>query len=214
VGSVELATFDLTQRYSFDDSKPLSRSDALDTESPFGPVVAALRFNPSRAASLDMSAQYDILFHDIRSVSLSGSLRTRDLSYLRLSWFLNRDLEGVSVSSDPTCAEDATRVVGRSGRDPGRCFNDSSQIRLMSGTALGGRRLTLDLEGNYDIEESFLRDQRYRFGWNSQCCGILVELSRRNFQTSTLGETSETEYRFVLNLRGVGTFLDLNGRPQ
>ncbi len=214
VGAVELATFDLTQRLSFDDRKPLSQSQALDTVSSYGPVLATLRVNPSRAASLDMGANYDILFHDIRSVSLSGNLRTRDLSYLRLSWFLNRDLEGISVSVDPTCADDATRVVGRSGRDPGRCFNDSSQIRLMSGTAFGGRKLTVDVEGNYDIEESFLRDQRYRFGWNSQCCGVLVELSRRNFQTSSLGETSDTQYRFVLNLRGVGTFLDLNGRPQ
>ncbi len=214
VGAVELATFDLTQRFSFDDTKPLSQSQALDTVSSFGPVLATVRINPSRAASLDMGADYDILFHDIRRVSLSGSLRARDLSYVRLSWFLNRDLEGTPVSVDPSCAEDATRVVGRSGRDPGRCFNDSSQIRLMSGTALGGRKLTIDVEGNYDIEDSFLRDQRYRFGWNSQCCGVLVELSRRNFQTSSLGDTSETEYRFVLNLRGVGTFLDLNGRPR
>lgn len=214
VGPVEVATLDITQRYSFDHLKPLSRSDALDTESAYGPIQASLRFNPSRAASLDVSTTYDILFHDIRSVSLSGNLRTQDLSYIRLSWFLNRDLEGISSASDPSCAEDPTAVVGRSGFDPGRCYNDSSQIRLMGGTAFGGRKLTVDVEGNYDIEASFLRDQRYRFGWNTQCCGVLLEVSRRNFQTSSLGATSETEYRFLLNLRGVGTFLDLNGRPQ
>lgn len=214
VGSVEIATFDLTQRFSLDGSKPLSVSSALDTESAFGPVQASLRFNPSRAASMDLSARYDILFHDIGSVSLSANLRTKELSYMRLSWFLNRDLEGVAVPDISVCAGDATRQAGQPGLNPGRCFNDSSQIRLLGGVATRGRKLTLDVEGNYDIEQSFLRDQRYRFGWNTQCCGVLVELSRRNFQTSSLGDTSETEYRFVLNLRGVGTFLDLNGRPQ
>jgi LPS-assembly protein len=214
VGPVEIATFDLTQRFSFDQNKPLSISNALDIESAFGPVLATLRFNPSRAASLDMGTEFDILFHEIRSVSLSGNLRTKNLNYLRLSWFLNRDLEGVSAASNASCAESPSGVTGRGGFDPGRCYNDTSQIRLLGGVATGGRKLTLDVEGNYDVQESFFRDQRYRFGWNTQCCGVMVEVSRRFFQTSSLGDTSETEFRFVLNLRGVGTFLDLNGRPQ
>jgi LPS-assembly protein len=214
VGPVEIATFALTQRYSLDNQNPLSKSQVLDTGSSFSPVEGSVRFNPSRAASLDLTTTYDILFHDIRSVSLSGNLRGRDLGYVRLSWFLNRDLEGISAAADPSCADDATRVVGRTGQDPGRCYRDSSQIRVLGGVALPGRKLTLDIGGSYDIERSFLRDERYRFGYNTQCCGILLEMSKRSFETSSLGQTSETEYRFVLNLRGVGTFLDLNGRPQ
>ncbi len=214
VGSVEIATFDLTQRYSLDRVRPLSRSNALAEDSAFSSVEATVRFNPTYAASVDLRTTYDILFDDIRSVSISGNLRTRDLGYMRLSWFLNRDLEGTAAAANPQCASDPARPVGRLGPEEGRCFNDSSQIRLLGGVALFARKITADVEGSYDIEESFLRDQRYRAGYNTQCCGVLVEVAKRSFQTSAIGATSETEYRFVLNLRGVGTFLDLNGRPQ
>ena len=87
-------------------------------------------------------------------------------------------------------------------------FFDASQVRLLGGTSFLRRKITLDLEGSYDIENGSLQDQRYRVGYNSQCCGILVEMARRDFDT-----IDEIEYRFTLNLRGVGTFLDLQGRP-
>ena len=51
-------------------------------------------------------------------------------------------------------------------------------------------------------------DQRDRIGYNTQCCGVMMEMARRDFDT-----IDEIQYRFVLNLRGVGTFLDLQGRP-
>lgn len=69
--------------------------------------------------------------------------------------------------------------------------------------------MTVDLEGSWDVENRDLRDQRYRLGYNTQCCGMLFELARRNFET-----IDEIQYRFMLNLRGVGTFLDLQGRPR
>lgn len=214
VGAVEIATFDLTQHYSLDKLKPLTSSAKLDAESPFSSVDMTVRYNPTYSASLDVRASYDILFDNITSVSLSGNIRERDRAYLRLSWFLKRDLEGISGTADPQCANDPTGTAGRNGSDTGRCFNDSSQIRAIGGFALLRRKITADLEGSYDIQKRFLQDQRYRVGYNTQCCGVLVEMSKRSFLTATEGATTSTEYRFVLNLRGVGTFLDLNGRPQ
>jgi hypothetical protein len=214
VGAFEIATFDLTQRYSLDTLGPLSRSMLLRSESAFSPVEATIRYNPTFSSSVDLRATYDILFHDIRSVSLSSNLRSRDLGYLRFSWFLNRDLEGTPTSANPQCALDPDRLSGRSGSDPGRCFDDSSQIRVLAGATVLDRKITADVEGSYDIVKSFLRDQRYRFGYNTQCCGVLFEIAKRSFLTAAEGATSSLEYRFVLNLRGVGTFLDLNGRPQ
>ncbi len=214
VGAVEIATFDLTQGYTFNEAVPLSRSAALDTTSQFSPVRATLRYNPTRGTSLDVRAAYDILHHDLSSISVSGNARVRDRGYARLSWFLNRDLEGTPSSVDPNCATSPGAASGRAGDEEGRCYNDHSQIRLLGGIALVRQKLTLDVEGSYDIENSFLLDQRMRVGYNTQCCGVLVEFSKRSFLSATLGETSETQYRFVLNLRGVGTFLDLNGRAQ
>jgi len=214
VGPVEIATFELTQRFSPDQLQPLSLSSALRTTSQFSPVEASFRYNPTYLASLDLRASYDILFHDIRSVSLSGNLRPRESSYMRLSWFLNRDLEGYPAGYSSACPADPARVIGRQGFETRRCYQDGSQIRLLGGLAVLKRKVTADIEASYDIENHLLRDQRYRFGYNTQCCGVLVEIAKRSFETAAVGATSETEYRFVLNLRGVGTFLDLNGRPQ
>ena len=208
VGSVEIATFEVAQSYTFDDLQPLSSSNRLQTDSQLSPIEGTVRVNPGLGASLDIRSSYDILFNQIRSISVSGNLRAREHSYLRFSWFLNRDLEGsAAAATGPPCAEDFDL-------DAGRCFLDSSQIRMLGGVALWRRKLTADVEGSYDIQNSDLQDQRYRLGYNTQCCGVLVEISRRDLLTTSLGETTETEYRFVLNLRGVGTFLDLNGRAQ
>ena len=205
VGAVEIATFDLSQIYSLDNQKPLSNDQPVDPDgqpgeplsSPAGDVVATVRYNPTSAASLDVRAAYDVLYDDLRTVSLSSNLRSLKLGYARVSWFLSRDLGG-SVFNDPD-----------PNIPPERRFTNQSQIRLIGGTSFLNRKITLDLEGSYDIEAKVLRDQRYRLGYNTQCCGMLVEVARRDFDT-----IDELEYRFVLNLRGVGTFLDLQGRPR
>ncbi|HEY3176265.1 MAG TPA: LPS assembly protein LptD [Candidatus Polarisedimenticolia bacterium] len=219
VGAVEIATFDLSQSYSLDDQKPLSRSTPTEPEailgepinSPAGDVVATVRFNPSPAASLDVRAAYDVLYDDIRTVSLSANFRSVKRGYARFSYFLNRDLGGTLFEPDPD--PDPNTPCDRLVVDPNnRCerrFVDSSQIRLIGGTGFLNRKVTLDVEGSYDIQNGILRDQRYRFGYNTQCCGMLIEVARRDFE-----RIDEIEYRFVLNLRGVGTFLDLQGRPR
>ena len=213
VGPVEIASFELAQGYSLDSVRPLSRSAALDANSLFGPVIATVRFNPTYSASLDLRTSYDILFHDIDKVSVSGGLKTLKSSYVRLSWVLDRDLEGVQAGITPACPLDGGRVVGRQGPNELRCFANSSQIHVVGGTALLGRKITADVEGSYDIENSFLRDQRYRVGYNTQCCGVLFEVAKRALPAGSI-PSSDIQYRFVLNLRGVGTFLDLNGRQQ
>ena len=204
IGAVEIATFDISQIYSLDDQKPLSSDvpvepDGLPGEplsSPAGDVVATVRYNPTSAASLDVRAAYDVLYDDIRTVSFSSNLRSLKMGYARVSWFLSRDLGGTVFQPDPNTPAE-------------RRFDNQNQIRLIGGTSFLNRKITVDLEGSYDIEQQVLRDQRYRLGYNTQCCGMLLELARRDFDT-----IDEIEYRFVLNLRGVGTFLDLQGRPR
>jgi len=207
VGAVEVATFDLTQSYSLDRRQPLSALMPFEpdgtpgerVDSQMGPLIATVRYNPTAAASLDMRTSFDVLADDIQSVSLSADVRSLKHGYARLSWFLNRDFNGSQFDSDTADPNNPlTRV-----------FNDSSQIRLIGGSSFLRRKITLDVEGSYDLENHQLRDQRYRLGYNTQCCGVLLELARRDFQT-----LDEIQYRFTLNLRGVGTFLDLQGRPR
>jgi len=207
VGAVEIASISVSQIYSFDQDQPFTAT-LIDTDgtsevldSPAGPIVANARYNPTAAASLDATVRYEPFFDDVDTVSLSANLRSLQAGYLRLSYFLDRDLSGRFVDDDGISVPPG---------DPAGSleFFDASQIRLLGGTSFLRRKVTLDLEGSYDIENGDLQDQRYRVGYNSQCCGILVEMARRDFDT-----IDEIEYRFTLNLRGVGTFLDLQGRP-
>lgn len=66
--------------------------------------------------------------------------------------------------------------------------------------------LTLRGQVNYDFEISELQQQRYIFDWTGQCCSISFEV--RDFQS---GEIRDTDYRLMVSLKNVGTFLDLTG---
>ena len=207
VGSVEIAAFSISQIFSFDEDQPFMATHvepdgtAIPLDSPAGPIVANARYNPNGAASLDATVRYEPFFDNIDTVSLSANLRSLKVGYLRMSYFLDRDLQGRFVNDD--------EISVPAGDPNGQLdFFNASQVRLLGGTSFLRRKITLDLEGSFDIENGDLQDQRYRIGYNSQCCGILVEMARRDFDT-----IDEIEYRFTLNLRGVGTFLDLQGRP-
>ena len=87
---------------------------------------------------------------------------------------------------------------------------DRSQIGFAGETNLFGRRLLLGMQTNYELGslipgEPRLRDQRYKFGYNTQCCGFQVELLNRNFLGS-----SQREVRFLINLKGVGNVIDFH----
>jgi len=85
---------------------------------------------------------------------------------------------------------------------------DRSQIGLQGETGFWGRKLLVGAQINYemgDVQEGEprLRDQRYRLGYNTQCCGFQFEFLNRNFVDS-----SQQEFRFLINLKGVGNVID------
>ena len=80
-----------------------------------------------------------------------------------------------------------------------------NQVRLGGGVRFSP---SLSLRGqiNYDFEISELQQQRYIVDWKGQCCSISFEV--RDFQS---GEIRDTDYRLMVSLKNVGTFLDLTG---
>jgi hypothetical protein len=114
----------------------------------------------------------------VETTTVSTDLRAGD-HLLNLTWFVRNNPDGFSTG-------------------------DQSQVRLFAGTALFRRKLTFATEVNADLAASDVQDQRYRIGYNTQCCGFMVEYLDRDFNL-----TQEREYRFLLNLRGVGTLFDL-----
>ncbi|MEE9219385.1 MAG: LPS assembly protein LptD [Acidobacteriota bacterium] len=173
----EFARFTLGQTYSFNRSLSTLDEDndgIADDESSFSPVSATLRFNPTALHSVNVSASYNILRRTVDRATISADLRAYP-HVLSLTWFLSNNLA-----------------------------DDQSEVRLFAGTALFRNKLTLALELDVDVDASKVPDQRYRIGYNTQCCGFLLEFLDRDFALS-----EEREVRFLINLKGVGKLFDL-----
>ncbi len=195
LNTVEVATLELTQDYSL--LGPLSISAALGDSRPVSPIRGTLRFNPSINTSIDMRTSFDVLFRQVREASLSANLRSPGRGFLDMTWTVTRDLEGKALE------------------EQGLAFTtpfDRSQIGLMGEGTIFQRRLLLGFQINYELGdvvegEPRMRDQRYRAGYNTQCCGFQLEYLNRNFVGS-----EQTEFRFLINLKGVGNVIDFHQR--
>ena len=185
---VEIASFQVSQTYSL--LGPLSRR--VDCSTILGVSVCEqtgisnlsaldgqFRFNPTLNASVDLKAQYDILYNAFRRASLSANFRSQEHGFVDLTWFYNVGLDPFST--------------------------DSSQIGLLGETNLMNRKLVLGFQGNYDVVQRNLQDQRYKIGYNTQCCGFTFEFLDRSYMG-----VSQQEFRLVVNLKGIGNVLDMN----
>jgi lipopolysaccharide assembly outer membrane protein LptD (OstA) len=201
LSTVEIASFSVAQSYSFlgalsSRTRPIDaggvivqgsciladggpQESAGCQTSHFSAVDATARFNPTLFTSLDARAIYDILDQDIRSGNITAHYRNPEWGFLDFSWFFQKPAETFSVKS--------------------------SQLTLQAQTAILNRRLLLGFQGHYDLVAGALQDQRYTFGYNTQCCGFTFELLDRNY----VG-VSQQEFRVMVNLKGIGNVLDLN----
>jgi hypothetical protein len=193
LSTVEIASFEITQDYSF--LGPLSASFALDEQRQVSPVTGTLRVNPSINTSVDLRTSFDVLFREIRDASLSANLRSPGRGFLDFTWSVSRDLEGKALLEQ-----------GQAFTNP---FN-RSQLGVHGEGTFFERKVLLGFQANYELGdvlpgEPRFRDQRYRAGYNTQCCGFQFEYLNRNFVGSDL-----TEVRFLVNLKGVGNVVDLH----
>jgi len=195
LSTVEIASFEITQDYSF--LGPLSASLALDEQRNVSPVTGTLRVNPSINTSVDLRTSFDVLFREVRDASLSANLRSPERGFLDFTWTISRDLEGKALQQQ-----------GVAFTNP---FN-RSQLGVHGEGTFFQRKVLLGFQANYELGdvipgETRFRDQRYRAGYNTQCCGFQFEYLNRNFVGSDL-----TEIRFLVNLKGVGNVVDLHQR--
>jgi hypothetical protein len=195
LNTVEVATLEIVQDYSF--LGPLSVSAALGEKRPVSPVRGTLRVNPSINTSIDLRTSFDVLFRQVRDASLSANLRAPGRGFIDLTWTMARDLEGKALE------------------EQGLAFAapfDRSQLGLTGEATLFARRVLVGFQINYEMGDILpgqprMRDQRYRAGYNTQCCGFQFEYLNRNFSG-----TDQEEFRFLINLKGVGNVIDFHQR--
>jgi len=184
-GAFEILSFELAQSFSLNTEQALQRSrDGLLT-SQSSAIFAKLRFNPSRAWSLQVQTAYNTLFSGLDSTSLSGTAKLPRVD-LGLTWF--------------------TRYSAESFNSTSRSDTLSDQIRFSFGVNLLPKRLRLDGQVNYDVANSNIQQQRYFLNYTSQCWS--VQLEGREY---TRGPLVDRDYRLALTFKNVGTFLDLSG---
>jgi LPS-assembly protein len=148
-GAFEIFSLELAQLFSFDDLQPLQTSRDGSEQRLAGPISTRLRYNPSRAYSLQAQASYSTLFSGLESTSVSGRADFGPVD-LNLTWFTRYNAEIAEKTSD--------------------------QARLGFGFELWPGRLRLDGQVNYDIEGGEVQQQRYFLSYLSQCFGFSLEL--------------------------------------
>lgn len=184
---LEIASITLSQNFSLDDDKPLQTNLGDPTQNlKEGPILLDMRLNPSRNLSFDVRSTYNTLFNDIASISFTGERR-----------FGPKGPSGVGEHHiGLTWSNNRNVMSGNTTRD---------QLRLFGKFDLLPKRLTLEAVVSYDLQLSEILQQRYFLKWQSQCYSWHLEL-----RESKLGDNEETDLRFALTLKNVGTFLDLN----
>jgi LPS-assembly protein len=183
----EVLFFEVARNYSFDKAVPLQSSlDGL-TVSQAGPLEGLLRFNPTQKISVTVTATYDTLFKGIAATGFTGSYGFGGNNNIAATWF---------TRSNPESGESL-----------------SSQARLSGAFNIPFLKLRLEGQINYDFENGFLQQDQLAMTYTSQCYAVRLEL--RDFQpaNSTVAQVvRDREIRFLLSLKNVGTFLDLNSR--
>ncbi|HVR40869.1 MAG TPA: LPS assembly protein LptD, partial [Thermoanaerobaculia bacterium] len=180
----EVASFSLRQTVALSDpftSATIPGSTLGMRTNKYTPLVASLHVNPYQSLTLDASAAYGNVSHQVDQTSLSANIvgtgENAD-KYFSLTWF-------------------ATFL------QPGQTLGDTSQYRINTGSSLLKDRIRADVQLNFDAKEGTFLEQRYLLGWTGSCYGIAFEF--RRFQVFVPDKRQRTSYGLAVTLKNVGT---------
>lgn len=177
----EILSFALRQSVAL--SEPFEQTSFTTGEHKFTPLLASLRFNPYQAVTLDASAAFGNISHQLDQVSLStnviGTGKMAD-KYVNFTYF---------ASFNP----------------PGLTDAGSSQIRINTGSALVQDRVRLDVQLNFDAKNAEFLEQRYLAGWTGSCYGIALEFRNYKLFGSQFDDENRNSYGIAITLKNVGT---------
>lgn len=192
---IEIASLQIAQSYSFDSNPSTADLDGdpatQASTSHFSAVALTGRYNPSRVLGFSLSGRYDVLFHMVSDVSVSGNFRH-------------------------AFAQGLFSVVYRPGLGysaPGVTRPDATQVRFQGNFGPIAGRLRLGIDATYNLSPSanevHLPYRRWRVEYYTQCCGFLAE-----YLASQYTDFPRREFRFAVDLRGIGKLFDFNQANQ
>jgi lipopolysaccharide assembly outer membrane protein LptD (OstA) len=150
-----------------------------------GPVETVLRLAPGRILHFDGRMDYDT-----RASQVTGASATAAVSWgsntVNATWYASRPI--------------LTTPLPEGSPSP-----NTDQMRLAAGIDLT-KTLRFDTQLNYDARTGQLLEDRSLIGYKGSCYTVLLEVRQLR-----LPPTTRRDYRFVINLKDIGTLLDVNG---
>jgi LPS-assembly protein len=181
----EILSVSLRQSVALSD--PFESSYRFGTNtSRFSPLLLNVHYNPYQTINVDANATFGADTRQLDQTSVSAHfVRPASQTYLGLTWF---------------------SVFER----PGFPGSDSSQLRVSSGGPLWKEKIRADVWVNYDVKDGAVLEQRYITSWFSSCYNIAFEY--RDFLVrGSATPNRNRDYQISINLKNVGTFVDLRG---
>jgi len=192
---IEIASVTLSQSYSFNSNPSTADLDGIASTPPSTSHLSAVnltgRYNPSKLLGFNLTGRYDILFKNVSDVSLSGNFRKSIAQGL------------FSVVYHQGLGFDSTGAANK----------DATQMRFQGDFGPLAGRVRFGVDGTYNLtpaeHEKKLPYRRFRLEYYTQCCGFLAE-----YLVSEYSAFPRREFRFAVDLRGIGKLFDFNQANQ
>lgn len=183
----EIASLEIAQTYAFSLPQTTLPTTAVGTPTTRkqGPIEAILRVASGGLFHMDGRVAYDTLASQVTSTSLTAGANW-GLNYINASWFGGRP-----VLTTPL--------------PPGSPSPNSDQVQLSAGIDLG-RWLRIDTNVSYDARHNLFQEDRSLLTYKGSCYTVFLEVRELR-----LPPAPRRDYRLVVNLKDIGTLLDVNG---
>lgn len=187
----EVATLEVSQTYNFRDPQFYLPPGAIPpVREKREPLDADLRVTPAPQYYLEARWNYDTNFSRAVGYTFTAHASGKD-TYADLSWNAVRPILQLPAGTPPPTVSP-----------------DSDLIRASAGFFVFSKNWRLDTQLNYDARLHRMIEDRSLVTYNGSCYTILLEV--RNYRGG-VGTLARHDYRLVVNLKNIGTLLDLNG---
>ncbi len=183
----EIASLEISQTHALRlPQNLLSGSSSFQTlESRTSPVGAVLRVTPGSFLQFDGRLEFDTRASRVTGTSVAASVAWKS-NFVNATWFASRPV----VTVPPL---------------PGSPSPNTDQIRVAAGLDLS-KSLRIDTQLNYDARQKLLLEDRSLLAYKGSCYTVFLEVRQLRVPPA-----ARRDYRLVVNLKDIGTLLDVNG---
>jgi LPS-assembly protein len=181
----EIASLEISQTHSFEFPQTITTSVLPVATSKDGPVQGILRLTPGALLHFEGRLDYDIHASQFTGASATASMTWKS-NYVNATWF-------------------ASRPVLTAPLPEGSPSANTDQMRLSAGVDLS-KAFRLDTQLNYDATNRTLLEDRSLLTFKGSCYSLFLEVRELRVPPN-----NRRDYRFVVNLKDIGTLLDVNG---